>query len=65
MNKQGITLLIVEHVMRVIMGLCDHIAVLHHGEKICEGDPKEVCNDEKVINVYLGKKLNKRGFWKK
>lgn len=57
-NKQGVTILIVEHVMRVIMGLCDHVAVLHHGEKICEGNPKEVCNDENVIKVYLGKKFS-------
>lgn len=57
-NKQGVTVLIVEHVMRVIMGLCDRVAVLHHGEKICEGNPKEVCNDESVIKVYLGKKFS-------
>ena len=57
-NKQGVTLLIVEHVMRVIMGLCDQVSVLHHGEKICEGNPKEVCNDENVIKVYLGKKFS-------
>jgi branched-chain amino acid transport system ATP-binding protein len=57
-NTQGVTLLIVEHVMRVIMGLCDRIAVLHHGEKICEGNPEEVCNNENVINVYLGKKFS-------
>jgi branched-chain amino acid transport system ATP-binding protein len=57
-NKQGVTLLIVEHVMRVIMGLCDNVAVLHHGEKICEGKPGDVCNDENVIKVYLGKKFS-------
>jgi branched-chain amino acid transport system ATP-binding protein len=57
-NKQGVTLLIVEHVMRVIMGLCDRVAVLHNGEKICEGNPKKVCNDENVIKVYLGKKFS-------
>jgi branched-chain amino acid transport system ATP-binding protein len=56
-NKQGVTLLIVEHVMRVIMGLCNRVAVLHHGEKICEGSPKQVCSDENVIKVYLGKKF--------
>ena len=55
-NKQGITILMVEHVMRVIMGLCDRVTVLHHGEKICEGTPGEVCTDKNVINVYLGKK---------
>ena len=57
-NKKGVTLLIVEHVMRVIMGLCERVAVLHHGEKICEGPPKDVCNDENVIKVYLGKKFS-------
>ena len=56
-NKQGVSVLIVEHVMRVIMGLCDRVIVLQHGEKICEGTPKQVCNDENVIKVYLGKKF--------
>ncbi len=56
-NKQGVTVLIVEHVMRVIMGLCDRVIVLQHGEKICEGTPKQVCSDQNVINVYLGKKF--------
>jgi len=57
-NNQGITILIVEHVMRVIIGLCDRVTVLHHGKKICEGKPGEVCNDENVIKVYLGKKIS-------
>ena len=56
-NKQGVTILIVEHVMRVIMGLCDRVIVLHHGEKICDGTPKQVCNDENVVKVYLGKRF--------
>ncbi len=56
-NKQGVTVLLVEHVMRVIMGLCDRVVVLHHGEKICEGTPKQVCADQNVINVYLGKRF--------
>jgi ABC-type branched-subunit amino acid transport system ATPase component len=56
-NKQGVTILMVEHIMRVIMGLCDRVAVLHHGEKICEGKPSEVCSDQEVIKVYLGKKF--------
>ena len=56
-RKQGVTVLIVEHVMRVIMGLCDRVIVLHHGEKICDGTPKQVCNDENVVKVYLGKKF--------
>jgi branched-chain amino acid transport system ATP-binding protein len=57
-NKQGVTVLIVEHVMRVIMGLCDNVTVLQHGEKICEGKPKEVVANENVVNVYLGKKYS-------
>ncbi len=57
-NKQGITVLIVEHVMKVIMGLCNRVTVLHHGEKIFEGTPKEVVNDERVVKVYLGKRFS-------
>jgi branched-chain amino acid transport system ATP-binding protein len=57
-RKQGVTILIVEHVMKVIMGLCDRVTVLHHGEKICEGTPEKVCNDENVVKVYLGKKFS-------
>ena len=57
-NKQGVTVLMVEHVMKVIMGLCSRVTVLHHGEKICEGTPGEVCADKGVINVYLGKKIS-------
>lgn len=56
-NKQGVTVLLVEHVMRVIMGLCSRVIVLHHGEKICEGSPKEVCTDDNVVKVYLGKRF--------
>ena len=57
-KNQGIAILIVEHVMKVIMGLCDRVTVLHHGEKICEGTPGKVCKDPNVINVYLGKKFS-------
>jgi branched-chain amino acid transport system ATP-binding protein len=60
-NGQGITILMVEHVMKVIMGLCDHVTVLHHGEKICEGPPDAVCSDAEVIKVYLGKKFSVEG----
>jgi len=56
-NRQGVTVLIVEHVMRVIMGLCTRVIVLHHGEKLCEGTAEKVCNDEEVVKVYLGKKF--------
>lgn len=56
-NKQGVTVLIVEHVMRVIMELCSRVIVLNHGEKICEGDPKSVVCNEDVVKVYLGKRF--------
>jgi branched-chain amino acid transport system ATP-binding protein len=57
-NKQGVAILMVEHVMKVIMGLCDHVTVLNHGEKICEGTPGTVCSDQEVIKIYLGKKFS-------
>jgi len=57
-NKQGVTILIVEHVMKVIMDLCEQVTVLHHGEKICEGTPEAVCSDKNVIDVYLGKRYS-------
>ncbi|MDR7543184.1 MAG: ABC transporter ATP-binding protein [Armatimonadota bacterium] len=53
-EEMRITLLIVEHVMRAIMGLCHRIIVLHYGEKIAEGTPQEVAGNRKVIDAYLG-----------
>ncbi len=54
-REQGITVVMIEHVMKVIMEISDRIVVLHHGEKIAEGAPTEIAKSQKVIEVYLGK----------
>lgn len=53
-REQGITIVMIEHVMKAIMNVCQRIMVLHHGQKIAEGTPEEIVKNEKVINIYLG-----------
>jgi branched-chain amino acid transport system ATP-binding protein len=53
-HSLGVTLIIVEHVMRAIMSIANRILVLHLGEKLAEGEPQEISANRKVINIYLG-----------
>ncbi len=55
-RERGITLVVVEHNMRVIMAMADRITVLHHGEKLAEGTPSEIQNNRLVIDTYLGRR---------
>jgi len=54
----GISIFMVEHVMKAIMGICERIMVLHHGEKIAEGTCQEIAANKTVIEVYLGEEVH-------
>jgi branched-chain amino acid transport system ATP-binding protein len=59
-RKEGITLLIVEHIMEAIMPIADKVVVLDGGVKLAEGPPSEIIHDERVITAYLGEKFSRR-----
>jgi branched-chain amino acid transport system ATP-binding protein len=54
LRSRGITIFVIEHIMRAIMALSDHIVVIHFGKKIAEGAPDEIAADDNVIKAYLG-----------
>lgn len=53
-ERTGLTLLLIEHVMRAVMALSRHVVVLNHGEVICQGTPEQVVRDPAVLECYLG-----------
>lgn len=57
--RLNVTVIVIEHVMRFLMQLCDSAMILHRGQLLFKGQPKEILSDEQVIKVYLGEKAAK------
>ena len=60
MNKlaaEGMTVVLIEHVMKAVMSVCSRVLVVHHGEKIAEGTPVEITENPRVIEAYLGEEM--------
>jgi len=61
MRNKGYTIFIIEHDLKLIMGICDYVSVVNFGRLIAEGKPAEVANDERVIEAYIGRKSEESG----
>jgi branched-chain amino acid transport system ATP-binding protein len=59
-NRQGVTIVLIEHVMKVIVGVCTRALVLNFGRRLTEGEPAEVLRDRRVIEAYLGERYARR-----
>ena len=59
-HRSGVTIVLIEHVMRVVVGVCERVVVLHFGQTLAEGRPEEVLEDRRVIEAYLGEKYARR-----
>ncbi len=59
-SDRGITILIIEHLMKVLLNVAERVLVIHHGEMLAEGSAKEIIEDERVIEAYLGSKFAER-----
>ncbi len=58
--ERGVTILVIEHLMKVVMSLAQRILVLHHGQMIADGDPQAIVSDPTVVEAYLGEKFARR-----